>query len=78
MKTSLARRAETQAQLDAAFRPMPTYQQIRDYAHHLYEESGCIPGRDLDNWLEAEACLMANIPPIHSRSRLHRHLHAST
>ena len=37
----------------------PTDDEIRDYAHHLYEQSGCIPGRDLENWLEARDCLMA-------------------
>ena len=32
----------------------PTEDQIRAYAYRLYVESGCIPGRDLDNWREAE------------------------
>jgi hypothetical protein len=45
---------------------------IRDYAHHLYLQSGCIPGRDLDNWLEAQACLSACIPKSESHIRLHR------
>lgn len=27
---------------------------IRKKAQELYAKSGCIPGRDLDNWLEAE------------------------
>ena len=35
---------------------------IRDYAEHLFEQSGRMPGQDLDNWLEAEACLTANLP----------------
>lgn len=47
---------------------------IRDYAQHLYEQSGRIPGRDLDNWLEAKACLEANIPREHAHKRLQRHL----
>jgi hypothetical protein len=46
---------------------------IRDYAHHLYLQSGSIPGRDLDNWLEAKACLSASIPKAESHNRLHRH-----
>jgi len=50
-----------------------TEDEISDYAGHLYEQSGGIPGRDLDNWLEAEACLMANIPKKDSHRRLHRH-----
>lgn len=35
-------------------------EKIRDYAFHLYEQSGRVPGRDLDNWLEASACLHAH------------------
>jgi Protein of unknown function (DUF2934) len=34
--------------------PKPTEDEIRAYAYRLYVESGCIPGRDLDNWREAE------------------------
>lgn len=45
---------------------------IRGYAYHLYVQSGCIPGRDLDNWLEAKACLSACIPMSESHARLHR------
>lgn len=29
-------------------------EEIRLLAYELYEKSGRIPGRDLDNWLEAE------------------------
>lgn len=29
-------------------------EEIRQVAYELYVQSGCIPGRDLDNWLEAE------------------------
>ncbi len=36
----------------------PTEEEIREYAHHIYVNSGWLPGRDLDNWLEAEAHLM--------------------
>lgn len=49
--------------------------EIRDYAYHLYQQSGCVPGHDVENWLEAKACLEANIPREHSRVRLHRHRH---
>jgi hypothetical protein len=56
---------------------------IRSYAQHLYEQSGRIPGRDLDNWFEAKACLEANIPRHASHRRLQHHLdngraHAAT
>lgn len=51
--------------------------EIRDYAFHLYQQSGCLPDRDLENWLEARACLEANIPREHSHTRLHRHRNPS-
>jgi hypothetical protein len=54
--------------------PKARDEDIRDYAYHLYEQSGSVPGHDLDNWLEATACLKANIPAFRSRTRLHRHL----
>ena len=53
----------------------PSDDEIRDYAYHLYQQSGSAPGRDLENWLEAKACLEANIPPEHSHLRLHRYRH---
>src|SRR5260221_2240841 len=53
-----------------------TDDEIRDYAYHLYEQSGRIPDRDLDNWLEAKACLLACVPPHASHQRLHRHLNS--
>jgi hypothetical protein len=54
--------------------PAPKEEDIRNYAFHLYEQSRCLPGHDLDNWLEATACLQANIPAHQSASRLHRHV----
>ncbi|MGB9822326.1 DUF2934 domain-containing protein [Thermodesulfovibrio sp.] len=33
-------------------------EEIRQVAYELYVKSGCIPGRDLDNWLEAEKIVM--------------------
>lgn len=48
----------------------PDEDQIRDYARHLYEVSGCVPGRDLENWLEAERTLHAALQgPGRSRRR---------
>jgi hypothetical protein len=46
---------------------------IRDYAYHLYCQNGCQPGHELDNWLEAEACLSAGISKIRSHARLQEH-----
>jgi hypothetical protein len=36
----------------------PTEVEIREKAHELYVRSGWLAGRDLDNWLEAEAFLV--------------------
>jgi len=58
-------------------RQEPSEELIRDYAEHLYELSGRLPGHDLDNWLEAKACLAANIPRHQSHQRLQRHLSAA-
>jgi hypothetical protein len=46
--------------------------EIRDYAYHLYDQSGFAAGRDLDNWLEAKACLSSGIPKSESHLRLHQ------
>jgi hypothetical protein len=46
--------------------------EIRDYAYHLYDQSGFAAGRDLDNWLEAKACLSSGIPKAESHIRLHQ------
>lgn len=55
--------------------PAPRESDIRDYAYHLYQQSDRAPGRDLDNWLEASACLQANIPAHQSATRLYQHIH---
>jgi len=49
-----------------------TEAEIRDYAYHLYDQSGFAAGRDLDNWLEAKACLSSGIPKAESHIRLHQ------
>ena len=51
----------------------PTEDDVRDYAYHLYLQSGCVPGRDLENWLEAKACISACIPKSKTHTRLHHH-----
>ncbi|MGO9013403.1 MAG: DUF2934 domain-containing protein [Dissulfurispiraceae bacterium] len=33
---------------------MNLHEEIAKTAHELYEKSGWIPGRDLENWIEAE------------------------
>ena len=37
---------------------MKWYDEIAKLARELYEKSGSIEGRDLDNWLEAERIVM--------------------
>ncbi len=37
----------------------PTHEEIAQRARALYEQSGCVQGRDMDNWLQAEAQLMS-------------------
>jgi hypothetical protein len=54
--------------------PAPSESEIRDYAFHLYEQGRCVPGHDIENWLEAAACLQANIPTHRSGARLHWHV----
>jgi len=51
----------------------PLESEIRDYAYHLYEQNGCAPGHDEENWLEAKACLEANVPKERTHARLHHH-----
>lgn len=36
---------------------LPTEEEIRDYAFHLYEQNGRMPGHDVEDWMEATACL---------------------
>ncbi len=55
----------------------PSEDDIRAYAYRLYEQSGCAPGHDRDNWLEAIFCLNANIPAHQARSRLQHHAGAA-
>jgi hypothetical protein len=57
----------------AATAPQPSEEEIRDYANHLHVQSGSLNGHDRDDWLEAEACLRANIPKESSRTRMHHH-----
>jgi hypothetical protein len=40
---------------------MDLYEEIAKVAYELYEKSGYIDGRDLDNWLEAERVVMARL-----------------
>ena len=37
----------------------PTHEEIAQRAKAIYERNGCVPGRDLENWLTAEAELVS-------------------
>jgi len=39
----------------------PTYEQIAQRAEHIWRQGGCLPGRDEQNWHEAEAQLKAEL-----------------
>jgi hypothetical protein len=43
----------------AAVKPGPTQEQIAIRARQIWQASGCKPGRDKENWLQAEAQLRA-------------------
>ena len=38
---------------------MNLHDEIAAVAYELYDARGCIPGRDLDDWLEAERIILA-------------------
>jgi hypothetical protein len=54
--------------------PELTDDDIRDYAYHLYEQRGGEAGHDLDDWLEARACLLSSVPRHRAHARLHLHV----
>jgi len=39
----------------------PTHEQIAQRAVHIWRQGGCVPGRDVQNWQEAEAQLRAEL-----------------
>jgi len=47
---------------------MDLYEEIAKVAYKLYEKSGYIDGRDLDNWLEAERVVMARLSEEQKKS----------
>ena len=48
-------------QTQAASTAMPTDEQIAQRAEHIWRQGGCLPGRDEQNWHEAEAQLKAEL-----------------
>ena len=58
----------------------PTHEEIAARAREIYVESGCLPGHDIDNWLQAEyellqlpVCQLAKLPPPKSRKNKRRY-----
>lgn len=56
--------------------PRPTHEEIAERARAIYEQSGRAPGRDVQNWLEAEAQLTAahnnqtqSVPPMRALAK---------
>ena len=39
----------------------PLQQEIEQYAYFLYEQRGCQPGHELEDWLEAEKQLVSAV-----------------
>lgn len=42
-----------------AARPLPTREQIAARAYEIWQQTGCAPGRDAENWTQAERELSA-------------------
>jgi len=40
-------------------RPPPTREQVAARAYEIWQQSGCLPGRDAENWAQAERELAA-------------------
>ena len=60
---------KTRARPQPDLTPVLRQDDIRDYAEHLYEQGGRMPGHDLDNWLESEACLRCHLRPSRAERR---------
>ena len=45
------------AGVKAASSPTPTHEQIAERAEAIWRQRGCVPGKDEQNWYEAEAQL---------------------
>jgi hypothetical protein len=73
---SLQPSATNSLPLPAAPTQEPGEDAVRAYAYHLFQQGSGAPGHDVDDWLEATACLKANIPSHRSGTRLHQDFNA--
>ncbi|MGD0280760.1 MAG: DUF2934 domain-containing protein [Dissulfurispiraceae bacterium] len=48
---------------------MNIQEEIAKTAHELYMKSGCMPGRDLENWVEAERIVKSRLDGGQSRKK---------
>ena len=71
----IKRNAEKQT-ARAAPSHQPTEHEIREYAYHLYVQRGCTLGHEVEDWIEAHACLCDNISPDTARTN-ERHVRHS-
>jgi hypothetical protein len=53
--------------------PKPAEEEIRALAYQLYVQSGCVPGRDLENWREAETRLGSMVHTPKAPAQGHQH-----
>jgi len=59
------RKAELgQHRVPGASRPLPTHDQIACRAYEIWQQTGCVFGRDSENWLQAERELSAGCIPV--------------
>jgi len=49
--------------------PTPSEEDVQKEAYLLYLASGCVPGRDLENWLGARARLGSCLPMCGEKAR---------
>jgi hypothetical protein len=48
-----------------------THEAVAHCAHQIWQDSGCIEGRDLDNWIAAEGRLVSDEPAAEPAAALH-------
>jgi hypothetical protein len=49
-----------------------THEAVALRAQQIWQDSGCIEGRDLDNWIEAERRLISDEPAAELSAALHQ------
>jgi hypothetical protein len=52
----------------------PTHEEIAQRARAIYEQSGRVPGHDMENWLQAESQLMAGRKSVPETKPLYKEM----